>query len=216
MPASRPGRAATHRAILAAAAVAVVLTSCAPGSTTAPSGGPSATPSATSTAPTASGEPPASGPTPSECPIDWGTGRKTSPGSTSAPITGIRSGRHDCFDRLVIDVNGDAAGFDVRYVAAVTEEGRGERVPLRGSAFLQVVVLAPAYDPVTGDETYTFPDGDELVDVDGFETFRQVAWAGSFEGQTTIGIGVESKLPFRVFALDGPGTGSRVVIDVGH
>ena len=50
----------------------------------------------------------------------------------------------------------------------------------------------------------------------GYSTFRQVAWAGSFEGQTTVGLGVRARLPFRVFALTGPGTGSRLVIDVAH
>jgi hypothetical protein len=43
-----------------------------------------------------------------------------------------------------------------------------------------------------------------------------VAWAGSFEGYTRIGLGVRGRLPFRVFTLDGPGAGSRIVIDVAH
>ena len=34
-------------------------------------------------------------------------------------------------------------------------------------------------------------------------TFRQVAWAGSFEGQTTLALGVRARLPFRVFTLAG-------------
>jgi hypothetical protein len=52
--------------------------------------------------------------------------------------------------------------------------------------------------------------------VTGYQTFRQVAWAGSFEGQSTIALGVRARLPFRVFTLAGPGTGSRLVIDVAH
>jgi hypothetical protein len=50
----------------------------------------------------------------------------------------------------------------------------------------------------------------------GFRTFRQVAFLGTFEGYTTIGLGVRARLPFRVFVLPGPGSGSRVVIDVAH
>jgi hypothetical protein len=38
-----------------------------------------------------------------------------------------------------------------------------------------------------------------------------VAWAGSFEGQSTIGLGVRARLPFRVLQLPG-----RLVIDVAH
>ena len=43
-----------------------------------------------------------------------------------------------------------------------------------------------------------------------------MTWAGSFEGRTSLGLGVRARLPFRVFSLAGPGDGSRVVIDVAH
>ena len=56
----------------------------------------------------------------------------------------------------------------------------------------------------------------ELANVAGYQTFRQVAYAGSFEGQTTLGLGVRARLPFRVFILAGPGDGSRLVVDVAH
>jgi len=52
------------------------------------------------------------------------------------------------------------------------------------------------------------------VNVSGYTTFRQVAYDGSFEGLTSFGLGVRAKLPFRVFVLAGPGSGSRVVVDV--
>ena len=55
-----------------------------------------------------------------------------------------------------------------------------------------------------------------LVDVSGFKSFRQVAWAGSFEGYTTIGVGMRRGLPFRVLVLAGPGRHSRIVVDVAH
>jgi hypothetical protein len=57
------------------------------------------------------------------------------------------------------------------------------------------------------------------VNVAGFSTFRQVAWAGSFEGQTTLALGVRARLPVRVFVLNGvPASdlGPRMVIDVAH
>lgn len=53
----------------------------------------------------------------------------------------------------------------------------------------------------------------------GYSTFRQVAWAGSFEGQTTLALGVRARLPFRVFSLNRtPNSGHtpRLVIDVAH
>ena len=56
----------------------------------------------------------------------------------------------------------------------------------------------------------------ELTDVTGYQTFRQVAWAGSFEGYSSLGLGVRARLPFRVQTLPGPGAGSRLVLDVAH
>ena len=56
----------------------------------------------------------------------------------------------------------------------------------------------------------------ELSNVSGYRTFRQVADAGSFEGQTTYGLGVRARLLFRVFTVAGPGTNTRLVVDVVH
>ena len=53
-----------------------------------------------------------------------------------------------------------------------------------------------------------------LPTVPGFSTFRSVTNAGSFEGQTTYGLGVRARLPFRVFTIAG-GHG-RIVVDVAH
>lgn len=74
--------------------------------------------------------------------------------------------------------------------------------------------MVPAYDD-RGRATYPV-NGSELVDVSGFRTFRQVAGAGTFEGQATLGVGTRARLPFRTFVLDGPGSGSRLVLDVAH
>jgi hypothetical protein len=43
-----------------------------------------------------------------------------------------------------------------------------------------------------------------------------VVYANSFEGSTSIGLGVRARLPFRAFTLDGPGSGSRLIVDVAH
>ena len=60
------------------------------------------------------------------------------------------------------------------------------------------------YDTTTGAPTYVPADRNELVNVTGWRTFRQVAYGGSFEGYTTIGVGLRARLPFRVFTLSGP------------
>jgi hypothetical protein len=146
------------------------------------------------------------------CEITWGsTPRHVNPMS-NAELVDLRTGRHGCFDRLVLDVeNGDIGGYFVNYVDEVAFDGSGTPVPLRGGAKLQVIPKVPV--PLAGPR---FATDSELADVAGYRTFRQVAWAGSFEGQTTIGLGVRARLPFRVFVLDGPGSGSRMVVDVAH
>ena len=55
-----------------------------------------------------------------------------------------------------------------------------------------------------------------MVDVSGFAALRQVAFAGSFEGQTTFGIGVADVLPFTVTAtVAGDGT-ATLNVAVAH
>jgi hypothetical protein len=152
------------------------------------------------------------------CGITWGSLPKSDPHLTGKPVTNLRAGRHECYDRLVVDLGGTGlgqVGWDVSYVPVVTQDGSGAPVPLAGGAFLQVGIHAPSYDE-SGHITYLPADRRHAVNVTGFTTFRQVASAGSFEGYTTVGLGVRARLPFRVFVLAGPGTGSRLVIDVAH
>jgi len=150
------------------------------------------------------------------CGIRWGSLPKAGSPGSAVPLVNVRAGRHACYDRLVMDFAGRASGFNVRYVPAVREQGRGEVVPLRGGAFIEIVLQHPANDVNTGAPTYQPANPNELVNVTGWQTFRQVAWGGSFEGYTTIGLGVRARLPFRVFVLPGPGSDSRLVVDVAH
>jgi hypothetical protein len=155
------------------------------------------------------------------CGITWGSLAKTHSAPDREMVNDIRAGRHACFDRMVVDLGGQDVTFgsyDVRYVTQVYADGSGAAVPVRGAADLQIVLRAPAYDD-RGNATFRPADRREVVNVSGYRTFRQLAWAGSFEGSTTLALGVRARLPFRVLAL--PGTpasddGPRLVIDVAH
>jgi hypothetical protein len=155
------------------------------------------------------------------CGITWGSTTKAHTAADAEMVNGVRSGRHTCFDRLVIDVGGQDVSFgsyDVRYVPQVYTDGKGDAVPVRGAADLQIIVRAPAYDQ-QGNPTFVPSNPSEVVNVAGYSTFRQVAWAGTFEGQTTLALGVRARLPFRVFTLNGvanSGETPRMVIDVAH
>jgi hypothetical protein len=154
------------------------------------------------------------------CGIAWGSQAKSlnpsEPGDDF--LSRVRAGRHACFDRVVIDV-AEVSHFDawsVQYVPAVRKDGSGAVVPLRGSAALQVTVGARGYDD-RGHPTYSPARPLEAVDVSGFTALRQVAWLGSFEGRSGVGIGTRARLPFRVFLIEGSSAGvDRLVIDVAH
>jgi len=153
------------------------------------------------------------------CAVTWGSLPKAQSHGDTEVVVDVRAGRHACYDRLVVDLgrSDDAfASYDVRYVDVVRQDGSGRPVPVRGGAALQVSVGAAAYDE-HGAPTVAL--GPEMVDVRGFTTFRQVASAGSFEGWTTLALGVRARLPMRVFVLPGApysDQGPRLVVDVAH
>ena len=166
---------------------------------------------------------PAEATTASSCAVSWGSLAKQGPATGPVPgalLSNVRAGRQDCYDRLVIDLRGTSAmrSYRVEYVRQVTEDPSGRPVPLRGSAYLQIAVGA-ADHTTSGTPTYAPADRRELAEVTGFSAFRQVAWAGSFEGISSVGVGLRARLPLRVTTLagiPGSGTGTRVVIDVAH
>lgn len=147
------------------------------------------------------------------CGLTWGSLPKSLEASSTKQLIDVRTGRHDCYDRMVLQMNGPATGYTVQYVSNVYADGSGQLITLTGGAKLQIVLNAPAYNPSTGIPTYGGVTNVALpgVNLAGYETFKSAKFAGSFEGQTTIGLGVRAKLPFRVLKLD-----NRVVIDVAH
>lgn len=58
------------------------------------------------------------------CGITWGSLNQSSPEFSGALIRGARTGRQDCYDRLVIDLNGmPAPGYNIRYTDAFRDQG---------------------------------------------------------------------------------------------
>jgi hypothetical protein len=154
---------------------------------------------------------------------EWATNdTQADPTSTDA-LYGVRAGQHECYDRMVLDINGPAeVGYLVGYVPAVAADGSGEPVPVDGTA-LQVIVRAPAQ----GFDAGGHQPGRKLGDIgdylyttsqlEGWASLRAVRFAGSFEGQSTIAVGVREELPFRVFTqLDKSNQIRRLVIDIAH
>ena len=135
----------------------------------------------------------------STCSVTWGSQPTAMSVWADSRLTGLRTGRHACYDRLVLDLTTSAIGYRVQYVQAVRDQGQGAVVPLRGGAFIQVDVTAAALRRPA------------MPNVASYSTFRQVGWGGSFEAHSTIGLGVRARLPFRVFR-----NGTDLVVDVAH
>jgi hypothetical protein len=142
------------------------------------------------------------------CPhVNWGSLPEAGGPMLPSKITSVRVGSHPCFARLVIQTDGtQAPGFRVAYVPQITADGSGAVVPVAGGAKLLVIIRANGHDLNTGVRSFTLPRV-------GGETFKGLVSAGDFEGQTTVGLGVRARLPFRVFTLTNP---PRVVLDVAR
>ena len=144
------------------------------------------------------------------CSTKWGTAPKHAGAMVQTRVRGVRAGEHACFDRLVINLGpGRAPGYRVGYVRAFIADGSGQRVPTKGRAKLLVTVMAPAAESFNASNRH-------LVSVAGFAQFRQVAGLGSFEGVTSIGLGLRVKAAFRVFEIKTASHKFKLVIDVAR
>lgn len=137
-----------------------------------------------------------------------------------AELTDVRVGRHACYDRVVFDVDGsDPVGFTASYVPVVHADGSGQEVPVEGAAALQVVIRAPylgTHDPQAWDDMPRV--GDDLVaasQLSGWNALRDVVFAGTFEGQSTLAVGIQDKRAFRVWSLESADR-QRVILDIAH
>jgi hypothetical protein len=149
------------------------------------------------------------------CGITWGSLPKVNEVLTPQALIDVRTGQHDCYDRVVFDFQGPATGYRVQYADNVYSQARGEKLNIGGGAKLDVTLLEPVYDE-TGVVTYSHHVNDHVANLNGYRTLRDVVYGGSFEGYTTFGVGTRARLPFHVFTMSGPGGHSRIVIDVAH
>jgi len=142
------------------------------------------------------------------CGLTWGSGPESSSTTTTSSLTNIRTGRHDCYDRMTFDLSGTGStGYKVEYVSSVTGIASDKPIHLTGGAKLRIVINARIKSTYKGVEDKTLPG----VNLSGYKTFKSAKYGSSFEGKTLVGLGVRSKLPFRVFK-----SGNHVVVDVAH
>ena len=149
------------------------------------------------------------------CGIIWGSLAKVGDASSDAALSDVRTGGHECFDRVVFDFVGSAAAYEVGYVSEIRTSGKGEPLPVAGGAMLRVHLHTNVFDRL-GRAHYARVAGDHVADVQGYRTLRDVVYGGGFERRLTFGVGVRARLPFRVLTLPASDSGGRLVIDVAH
>lgn len=151
------------------------------------------------------------------CETGWGSLEKlvTLAEDYKPPLTDIKTGQYECFDRMVIDFKGGkttgAIGYRVKYVDKLISVGTGE-IPVSGGAILQIAV-GPNFDPATGAESYPGKHAQPLpgVDLTGYRTFKDTRYVDALEDDAVVGLGVRARLPFRVTQ-----SGDQLIIDVAH
>lgn len=126
-------------------------------------------------------------------------------------LTGIRTGLHPGFDRIVLDFSGPQTMTTTnRYTDELIQDGSGEVVWLTGADFVEVVVHGAAAHDEAGNSTYPGPTKFRTRNL---SNVMAVAVIGDFEATLSIGVGTRHRSWVRVFTLGSP---TRVVIDVGH
>lgn len=146
----------------------------------------------------------------------WNTQPDQSPERTytQAQVTDVRIGKHDCFDRLVVDVrNGPEVGFYASYEPVVRQPGSGFPVEVAGGAALQLIVYAPA--TMLAEPGHTLYSASAL-EAGEWQALREVRYAGFFEGQSTFAIGAAEERPFAVTTWVKEGQVTHVIVDIAH
>jgi hypothetical protein len=142
-------------------------------------------------------------------PADVSADTAEPPPDARVTVRDIRIGRHDGFDRVVLEVGGTGTpGWDVRYVSDPSAQGSGDPVAVAGNAVLQVGITGAGYPDDTGVAEYSGPDPLTAADT---ETVTELVFDATFEGMTIAFVGTRAEAPFRVYLLADP---VRVVVEV--
>jgi hypothetical protein len=124
-------------------------------------------------------------------------------------LVGVRTGRHEQYDRTVFDFAGGTPGYRVEY-GPLVGDGSGDVIPLAGAVTLRVVFDgAFPYDVGTGAPTI---DLGRVYDP-RLPTLRQIKSGGASEGYISFGLGLADRVGFRVLRLTDP---PRIAVDVAH
>jgi hypothetical protein len=123
-------------------------------------------------------------------------------------LTGVRTGAHATFDRVVFDVPSGVTGAQAEYVPQLIADGSGKVLPILGTSIVQVVLHGVSAHDEAGK-----PTAAPALLTPELANLRQVRLSGDFEATVGYGLGLRHKAGFRIFALTNP---NRIVVDVAH
>ncbi len=204
------------------AAAALVLAACGqPAPTPAPTPAPVTT-TASSAAPTSStGLPaPVAPPTQLRVPASakWDQGEQTAasrvPGTTShVNLVAISPEHIDLeggYDAVEFWFDGPAPSYDVRYVAQLLTDPKGDNAGVAGRAYLQVTFKPTVTDPASKGVAQAVGQT-EL----GYPRLSGLAVLGTgFENVTNVGVGLNQKVDFRVWVARSSTAQSVIELDM--
>lgn len=131
-------------------------------------------------------------------------------GMSSLQGSAIRTGRHACFERVVIDFAGSGLlpGRRVEYVRdPVLLSPSDMTVNIRGNATLVIKVASWMGDPLNGVDP-----GPSQIFPTNVSKIKELRLIENFEGMHQWAVGLDRARPFRLFTLTNP---PRIVVDIG-
>jgi|GEM_PF-2670337 len=129
--------------------------------------------------------------------------------STQPIVTGARFAEHQGFDRVVIDLKGELPGYRARWVPELVQDGSGDRVDVKGGAYLQLTITPAVAHTEAGQSTWK---GGPIFQAQ-LGNVQNVVKVGDFEGVVSVGVVLDRKAPFRVLEQKSP---NRLVVDISH
>jgi hypothetical protein len=129
--------------------------------------------------------------------------------SGSALLRGVRSARHDGFDRIVFEFESASPGYRISYIdRPVRQCGSGEVVPLAGDAWLSM-----RFEPADAHTAEGAPTIMERSRSPALPNVIELKLICDFEAQVEWVAGVHMPMEYRVLTLHDP---TRVVVDIRH
>lgn len=125
-------------------------------------------------------------------------------------VTGVRTGTHEDYDRVVVDLSGEGTpGWQADWVSEAGTQGKGDPIQPSGAYVLRVLGTG-ARMPSTAEEIASVQ---KTLNADlDLPAIASVYYDPTVEAQYQLVLGTSSQ-SYRVFALSSP---TRLVVDVKH